>query len=112
MRTKRLWENLDKYGLDDGKSRRKEAFSTLAKGNKTAAHTVRLKTISSRGRKRAVWVDAVHFGLRDELDQLIQLGVKFNMKNLSLLVFNILKNLKVMFTMPRCSIHCQRFHCT
>lgn len=72
----------------------REAFSTLKRVNEIGAHIVRLKARPGRGREREAWVGVLHQDLRKELDLLCNLGVKFNLSDLQLLVLDILKSSK------------------
>ena len=51
-----------------------------------------LKAKSGRGRKRQLWVEAFHQGLRSEFDRLKNLRVKFNLNTLRYLALDLLSN--------------------
>lgn len=92
MRAKRLWADRDKYPRRAPGEPSPGPSTSLTRVSKVGLQRCRLKARSGRGRKRALWVEALHADLREEFDRLRKLGVKFNLTTLRYLALHILTN--------------------
>lgn len=91
-RAQRLWKERLDYQSADGTISLRGSTACISRITKHGPKRVLLKARAGRGRRRQVWVDALHQDLRSEFDRLRRLGVKFNFNTLRYLALHLLHN--------------------